>query len=612
MDHRWMLLACLLLGGALVLGCPTDDDDDSAGDDDVTDDDDDTGDDDTDVTPTAYGIKKLLLEEFTNTGCAPCADTNPTIDAFLEAVGVGNVIAVKVHVDWPSSKDPFYLEHPTDCDTRTDYYGIEGVPASVVDGLYDLEWYGGNYYSTIGAYYDTPLLADLGLEVTEGGDGAYTAHVGVFATDALDETRELILHTVVTQSYLSYPSAPGPNGETEFADTAIDFLPDGGGTAVTLTPGAEPQILTFDFELGDDWDADVMQVVAFLQDDATLEVLQAGTTEDVPPHSFRLVDSEPDAMVIEPDETATISVRIQNAWIFADVFDVFTEVDMPADWTADWTAEGAALDPEEPAVEVDLAGEAEIQLVLSPNDVVGSGTATLTVRPHCEDEPEASMTLSVLTYGADVLVVDADGGDDFETYVTDSLTAAGYSYATWTAERGLEEVDLSRFSAVVWNAGWYFPHFLDEEKALVADFLDGGGRLFISGQDIGWDLADASSPWIDADFFETNLHATYESDDTNIVVDLTGVADDPIGDGLAFDISGGTGADNQEFPSWIEPIGDDAERIVEYSDGSGAAIRAEHGDQGGRVVYLAFGFEAIADDATRDLLLARSLEWLGE
>ena len=609
MTHRWMLLACLLLGGALVLGCPTDDDDSAGDDDDVTGDDDDTGDDDTDIEPTAYGIKKLLLEEFTNTGCGPCADTNPTIDAFLAAVGVGNVIAVKVHVDWPSPEDPFYLEHPTDCDTRTDYYGIDGVPASVVDGLYDLEWYGGNYYSSIGVYYDTPLLADLAVQVAGDAGSGYTAHVGVYPTDDLVETRSLTLQTVVTQNYLSYPSAPGPNGETEFADTAIDFLPDAGGTAVTVAPGDEPQYLTFDFELGDDFDADVMEVVVFLQDDATLEVLQAGTTEDVPPHSFRLVDTEPDAVVIEPDDTATMTVRIQNAWIFSDAFDLFPEVDLPAGWTAEWTADGEEVTAEDATVELDQAGEVAIQLAISPGGEVGGGTATLTVRPHCEEEPEAAMTFNVLTYGADVLLVDADGGETFETYTTDALDAAGFTYSIWSAERGLEEVDLSRFSVVVWNAGWYFPHFVDEEKAHLADFLDGGGRLFVSGQDIGWDLCDPASSWVDTDFYETNLHAAYQSDDTNLVVDLAGVAGDPIGDGLVFDISGGTGADNQEFPSWIEPSGDDAERFVEYTDGSGAAVRAEH-PGGGRVVYLAFGFEAIADDATRDLLLARSLEWL--
>ncbi len=608
MTHRWTLLVCLLLAGAL--GCPADDDDSAGDDDDATGDDDDaTGDDDTDVELTAYGIKKLLLEEFTNTGCGPCADTNPTIDAFLEAVGVGNVISVKVHVDWPSPEDPFYLEHPTDCDTRTDYYGIDGVPASVVDGLYDLEWYGGNYYSTIGAYYDAPLQADLAVEIADHGDGNYTAHVGVYATDALAEARELTLHTVVTQSYLEYPSAPGPNGETEFADTAIAFLPDGGGTPVTVAPGDEPQVFTFDFELGEDWDADVMEVVVFAQDDASLEVLQAGTTEDVPPHSFRLVTTEPDAVVIEPDGSVEFSVRIQNAWIFSDVFDVYPEVDLPDGWTAEWTAAGEAIDPEEPGVPVDLAGEAELRITVSPNDVAGGGTVGLRVTPHCEDEPEVTLSFNVLTYGADVLLVDADGGESFETYTTDALDAAGYTYSTWSAERGLEEVDLSRFSVVVWNAGWYFPHFVDEEKAHLAEFLDGGGRLFISGQDIGWDLCDAGSPWIDIDFYETNLHATYQSDDTNLVVDLAGVAGDPIGDGMVFDISGGTGADNQEFPSWIEPTGDAAERFIEYSDGSGAAVRAENAG-GGRVVYLAFGFEAIADDTTRDLMMARSLEWL--
>ncbi len=607
---RFTWMASLMAALTLALGCPADDDD-SAMDDDDASGDDDTGDDDVDGVPTAHGVKKLLLEGYTNTGCNPCADANPTIDAFLEAVGVGNVIAVRIHVDWPSTTDPFYLANPADNDARIDYYGIDGVPAQVIDGLYDLEWYGGDHYSVIGALYGAPLLADLFVEVQDLGDGSYTTNVYVYATDALDESRDLTLHTMVTQRYLEY-GTPFPNGETEFADAVVGFLPDGQGTAVTVAPGDDPRVFSFDFELGADWEADVVEVVAFLQDDATREVLQAGTTEAVPAHSFRVVDGDPNVMVIEPDGTATFTTRLQNSWVYTDAFDLFMDTYATEGWTVDWTVDGEAPAEEEPVAELDVGDGAEIQVAFDAGGNVGVGSATLTVRPHCEDEPEQVWTVEVLTYGADVLVVDADGGEDYEVYALDALIAGGYSTTYWGAATGLDTVDLSRFDAVVWNAGWYFPHFTDDEKAQVADFLDGGGKLFISGQDIGWDLADAGSPWIDQTFYETNLHAAYQSDDTNLVVDLAGVAGDPIGDGLAFDISGGTGADNQEFPSWIEPEGEGAERILEYSDGSGAAVRAEHGDNGGRVVYLAFGFEAIADDDTRNTLLARSLAWLLE
>ncbi len=610
MCKRWSWLMGLAVCLTLVSGCPGDDDD-SVGDDDDVSGDDDTGDDDSDIAPTAYGIKKLLLEGYTNTGCGSCADANPTIDAFLDAVGVGNVIAVRIHVDWPSSQDPFYLANPPDNDARIDYYGIDGVPAQVVDGLYDLEWYGGDHYSVLGAYYDAPLLADLFVQVEELGGGDYTVDVHVYATDELTESRELTLHTMVTQSFLSYDD-PFPNGETEFADAVIDFLPDGGGAALALEPGDEPQVVSFDFQLGDDWEPGVMEVVAFLQDDATLEVLQAGTSEEVPAHSFRVVDSQPNVMVIEPDGTASFETRLQNTSIAADSFDLSLDTSATDGWTDGWTLNGEVPGEDEPVVEIGGGGEAGLEMTFDANGNVGVGTATLTVRPHGEDEPELVWSVEVLTYGADVLVVDADGGEAFENYAIDSLVAGGYSYTVWSAPQGLEDVDLSRFGAVVWNAGWYFPHFTELEKAQVADFLDSGGKLFISGQDIGWDLADAGSPWLDENFYETNLHASYESDDTNIVVDLAGVAGDPIGDGLVFDISGGTGADNQEFPSWVEPSGDGAERIIEYSDGSGAAIRAAHGVASGRVVYLAFGFESIADDTTRDLLLARSLAWLLE
>ena len=561
----------LSLAAVLFPGCPADDDDSAPGDDDTTAGDDDTTADDDDSGPTAEvvaprGLKNLLFEGFTNVGCGPCAEQNPSIDAFLDAVGVGNIVPVKVHADWPDPEDPFYLLDSASCDARVDYYGVEGVPDSVIDGVYDLGWHGGNYYSDISAYYAVDLLVDLGMSLTSNLDGTYDLVVDALATDALDDQRELKLRVMATQVFLEYGTAPGSNGETEFHHTVIGYLPDAAGTPLSLGPGDE-QSVDLNFELSADWDAGQLAFVAFLQDDATHEVLQAITTEPAPEHSFRVIETEPEGVLIETDSPRTFSFDLQNSGFFPNTFDLEVGGDAPAGWA---------------------------------------------VTPHGMAEPLVAIPITISTYGADVLLVDADGGDDYETYFSAALEAAGVTHAIWQSDIDFETIDLTRFAWVVWNAGWYFPHFVEEEKIALTDYLDNGGKVFFSGQDIGWDLSEdgthgaSASQWLDQEWYEATMHASYNNDLSDSWT-VEGVVGDPITAGLAFDIAGGTGADNQQYPSWVEP-GPDAEQIFVYDNGEGAGVRCEHGD--GKVVYIAFGFEAIADEASRSALMERALNWL--
>ncbi|NIR38956.1 MAG: hypothetical protein GWN71_26690, partial [Gammaproteobacteria bacterium] len=48
------------------------------------------------------------------------------------------------------------------------------------------------------------------------------------------------------------------------------------------------------------------------------------------------------------------------------------------------------------------------------------------------------------------------------------------------------------------------------ERALLADFLEGGGALFLSGTEVGWHLDDQGG---DPDFYNQVLRADYAGDD---------------------------------------------------------------------------------------------------
>ena len=81
---------------------------------------------------------------------------------------------------------------------------------------------------------------------------------------------------------------------------------------------------------------------------------------------------------------------------------------------------------------------------------------------------------------------------------------------------------------------------------------------------------------------------------------------------MSFDIYGGTGANNQTSQADIDPLDAAATAFLTYSEGTydrNAALRIE--TETYRAIYLAFGFEGVADDYNRNLLMANMLSWLG-
>ncbi|MCK4773369.1 MAG: immune inhibitor A, partial [Candidatus Krumholzibacteria bacterium] len=126
------------------------------------------------------------------------------------------------------------------------------------------------------------------------------------------------------------------------------------------------------------------------------------------------------------------------------------------------------------------------------------------------------------------------------------------------------------------------------------------------------------------------LHATYVVDDVGLGA-VIGVPNSAVGFGFAFDIQGGSGANNQAYPSEMDPLAP-AQTAFIYNDAvPGGAVMGDNlkkqsletnaitssgtaglsVDNGTyRMVYFAFGFEAISASATRTALMGRVLDWL--
>ena len=160
------------------------------------------------------------------------------------------------------------------------------------------------------------------------------------------------------------------------------------------------------------------------------------------------------------------------------------------------------------------------------------------------------------------------------------------------------------YEVVIWSAPQDSPGYIGAEGAITG-FLERGGRLFLTGQDIGyWDGGGAMTF---AAYFREYLQARYLEDDSGVrMVEGGG----ELFAGLSFGIQGGDGAGNQFYPDEIEVANPDYAASVLRYQGDGSAGQRVGLCLPHRVLYLSFGFEAIDSRMDRQQVMDRALNWL--
>ena len=199
-----------------------------------------------------------------------------------------------------------------------------------------------------------------------------------------------------------------------------------------------------------------------------------------------------------------------------------------------------------------------------------------------------------------ILLVDDDNNSSYQSYFTAALSSLGRGYDTWTvySQGSPSTATLQAHQVVIWFTGSdYSTTLTTTDITNLTAYLNGGGKLFITGQDIGYDINTNA-------FYSSYLHASYVADDTNVTT-LTG---SDIMAGADITITGGDGASNQTYPSAIG-LGSGAAGLYDYA-GTAYTWGALRWEGAYRVVYFAFGFEGISAAATRATVMGNVLAWL--
>lgn len=217
----------------------------------------------------------------------------------------------------------------------------------------------------------------------------------------------------------------------------------------------------------------------------------------------------------------------------------------------------------------------------------------------------------LLTPAPTLLLVDSGWWyyDSHGRTLAQALEDSNYVHDLWQV-RAYEDApaldDLLPYDAVVWSSPQDSPALINAGDT-ISNYLGVGGRLLLTGQDVGfWESGMSGFVW--HEYYGRLLQAGFQSDDAG-QGDVMGTPGSVL-DGVVLPLNGPDSDRNQVTPDSIRVLDTRIASLSgRYVDDGGAALQAE-GCHSYRAVYLAAGLEGMGDRASRAAVVQRALDWL--
>ena len=272
-------------------------------------------------------------------------------------------------------------------------------------------------------------------------------------------------------------------------------------------------------------------------------------------------------------------------------------------WNGDFSSQIAYLGPLAPGASAQVGVQVRVPATATNGleDITYFKAISL-----AEHNVQARLELRTIAVTSDILVVDGDtGAIDVESFYTDALTAAGYSFNYWdlAADPNIPSGYLNAHRAVVWFTGVAYPGPLVSYESQLASFLDNGGNLFLSGMDI---LDQAAGT---TDFVHDYLHIAWDGSEIQNDVPMTvasAVAGNPVTGGMGDVPVNNAAVGYSDYNDQVTPV---EPAMAAFLDDTGEPTALTVGDNGYRVVFLGFPFEAFGDATQRADLMGRAMNY---
>jgi hypothetical protein len=265
--------------------------------------------------------RTVLIEHFTNSSCMKCVTADSLLDLAVQQSG-NNVIDIRYHTN--DDSDPLYMDNPVIPSARLFYYGITGIPYSIVNG-------GSLAERRLDYITKKPEVKEMNIESLYDSDfnlqvvsmlQADTLYCEVIITSLKGLPRkELSVHMVVIEPLID--NIIGENGTTLFRNVVKAMLPDAAGNVLYKSWTANESVsIRQAWPLTNVYNAGNLRIAGFVQDETSHEVYQAsldargivsGNVELIhKPESFTVFPNPAnDLLFVEFDESPKYPVIIE-------------------------------------------------------------------------------------------------------------------------------------------------------------------------------------------------------------------------------------------------------------------------------------------------------------
>lgn len=571
---------------------------------------------------SAQAPRYVLLEHFTQASCGPCAQQNPGFQNTIIDANPDKVKHIAFHTSWPGT-DPMYNYNSTESNNRVSYYNVTGVPDVILLGNKKEVNPGGITQADVDYWfsYGSPIKIIVS-EVDNGSDRDVTVEVKTVGTTP---GGNWVLRTAIVEDPINYGSPPGSNGETHFPNVFRKMLPSSSGDPVAFATVGNSVTFNYNYTEDGAWNTSNIKVIAWVQNETTKEVLNAGSTND-PLINYTLGHPVSEVGQGTTGSPVTFSLTSGNSGTAAENFIYTLTSDMPNDWSSSFDVNSTNY-ASTCTLSVNAGATNNIDINVTPGTSPYVGKFTLTVSSADNpSSPQMQSTVYVIANVTDLIVNNSGGvGDGTTTGGAanwGSVFTSGLNFAGNTGFAATDEIitakliQASQFSGVnniYLNIGWTFPSFTDAEVTQLKSFLDAGGNLFVAGQDIGWDTWDIANGGngtsTTQSFFTNYLCAAFSNDGGSANTQLTTQTADAIWGDLpntAIISNHGYYASSYFYPDELTPAGIGVSIYTYNSTTKVGGVRATNGTW--KTVYIGVGMEMLNSSGS-DVIIKRAHDW---
>ncbi len=541
-------------------------------------------------TATAFP-RKVLLEDFTNTGCPPCATLVPILEQALEATA-DVVVPIGIHTSGPDGSDPWSLNDRganNDQNIRGQYYGIRYVPTLEMNGT---EYEGARSVAAITNAINNASEASSPLEIQVSAtlaDDQLDVHLVI---EAEEDVPRSVLQVALLENYFYYPQ--GRNVQ-ENHNNMLRFLPNANGTLFSAETG---EIQEFDLQLDmegvgfHELPMNNLSVIAWVQN-SNHTVYQAARYMfpkiEVTDWSVSDFEGNDDGRP-EPGETGALVLEMTNFSPDAGLENLIIEV----------TSDNEAIVMDNNRWEIDIinAGEeinnSNTPITFAVPEDFAPNRVTLNISVMDENQnPLIQLPASFTAGWPQLLIIDSStdehAADQVRTMFGENGPLPFADYYDRAVEGTVLGETIENYEAVLWfsfNAhvdvmgGW--------EEEQIMNYLDNGGTFIMSSQY----FARTGSGTLMRDYLrvapdEANVASNY----------IHGLGADEPYFGNSYLFAGGqldNCAGNPDFKPSLVPL-EEANMLLQWGDHGDnlGAAAVEHVTDTYKTLFLAFPLESI-------------------